>query len=69
MTALRHNASTHATEPVAAGRHLLRSHILAMVSEGTAEPRVLPRAEHPISRKDISANALKVLYRLHQRGH
>ncbi|HEV8632256.1 MAG TPA: polynucleotide adenylyltransferase PcnB [Thermoanaerobaculia bacterium] len=39
------------------------------MSEGTSEPRVLPRPEHPISRKDISPNALKVLYRLHQRGH
>jgi poly(A) polymerase len=39
------------------------------VSEGTSEPRVLPRPEHPISRKDISPNALKVLYRLHQRGY
>jgi len=39
------------------------------VSEGISEPRVLPRPEHPISRKDISPNALKVLYRLHQRGY
>jgi poly(A) polymerase len=39
------------------------------VSEGPSEPRVLPRPEHPISRKDISPNALKVLYRLHQRGY
>jgi len=39
------------------------------VNEGTSEPRVLPRPEHPISRKDISPNALKVLYRLHQRGY
>ncbi len=39
------------------------------MSEGTSEPRVLPRPEHPVSRKDISPNALKVLYRLHQRGH
>ncbi|HEV8240651.1 MAG TPA: polynucleotide adenylyltransferase PcnB [Thermoanaerobaculia bacterium] len=39
------------------------------MSEGTSEPRVLPRPEHPISRKDISPNALKVLYRLHQRGY
>ena len=38
------------------------------MSEGTPEPRILPRSEHPISRKDISPNALKVLYRLHQRG-
>ena len=40
-----------------------------MVSDGTTEPRILPRPEHPISRKEISPNALKVLYRLHQRGH
>ncbi|HET9769053.1 MAG TPA: polynucleotide adenylyltransferase PcnB [Thermoanaerobaculia bacterium] len=38
------------------------------MSEGISEPRVLPRPEHPISRKDISPHALKVLYRLHQRG-
>jgi poly(A) polymerase len=30
------------------------------------EPRVVPRAEHPISRRDIDADALKVLYRLRQ---
>jgi len=33
------------------------------------EPRVLPRAEHPISRRDIDPDALKVLYRLHHAGH
>jgi poly(A) polymerase len=38
------------------------------VSEGTPEPRVVPRSEHSVSRKNISPNALKVLYRLHQRG-
>lgn len=32
-------------------------------------PRVLPRAEHPISRRDIAKNALKVLYRLHRAGY
>jgi poly(A) polymerase len=30
---------------------------------------VIPRAEHPISRDDISDNALKVLYRLHNSGY
>ena len=30
------------------------------------EPRVIPRAEHPISRRDIDPDALKVLNRLHQ---
>jgi poly(A) polymerase len=33
------------------------------------EPRVLPRADHPISRSDISENTLKVLYRLHKAGY
>jgi poly(A) polymerase len=32
-------------------------------------PVIVPRAEHPISRRDIDADALKVLYRLHQGGH
>ena len=29
-------------------------------------PRVIPRAEHPLSRRDIDPDALKVLYRLRQ---
>jgi len=33
------------------------------------EPRILARAEHPISRRDIDANVLKVLYRLAGAGH
>jgi poly(A) polymerase len=32
-------------------------------------PRIVPRAEHPISRRDIDADALKVLYRLREAGH
>ena len=36
-------------------------------SHGT--PRVIPRAEHPISRKNISPNALRVLYRLREGGY
>jgi len=32
------------------------------------EPRVIPREEHGVSRKAIDANALKVLYRLHNAG-
>src|SRR5690606_7888767 len=31
--------------------------------------RVIPRAEHPISRQQISQNALRVLYRLREAGH
>jgi poly(A) polymerase len=33
------------------------------------EPRVVPRAEHTISRRDIDPDALKVLYRLRQFDH
>ena len=33
------------------------------------EPVIVPRAEHPISRRDIDPDALKVLYRLHESGH
>jgi poly(A) polymerase len=39
------------------------------VSENVEEPRILARAEHPISRRDIDKNALKVLYRLHSSGY
>src|ERR1043165_1730521 len=34
-----------------------------------AEPRIVPRSEHTLSRKDIDPDALKVLYRLHQFEH
>lgn len=33
------------------------------------EPVIVPRAEHPISRRDIDPDALKVLYRLHEAGY
>ena len=32
------------------------------------EPRIIPRKEHSLSRKQISPNALRVLYRLHRSG-
>src|SRR5881296_1164951 len=32
-------------------------------------PRIVPRAEHPISRRDIDPDALKVLYRLREGNH
>jgi poly(A) polymerase len=34
-----------------------------------AQPRTIPRPEHPLSRKDIEVEALKVLYRLHYAGY
>ncbi len=33
------------------------------------EPRIVPRAEHPLSRRDIDPDALKVLYRLREAHH
>jgi poly(A) polymerase len=36
---------------------------------GTLEPRILERAQHPVSRRDIDRNVLKVLYRLVGAGH
>ena len=30
------------------------------------EPLIIPRADHPISRRDIDPDALRVLYRLHE---
>lgn len=35
----------------------------------TPKPVIIPRAEHPISRADISGAALKVLYRLKDAGY
>jgi poly(A) polymerase len=35
------------------------------LAEERQQPRILARPEHPVSRADISENALKVLYRLH----
>jgi len=36
---------------------------------GFVRPVILSRAEHPISRRQISSQALKVLYRLQESGH
>ncbi len=34
-----------------------------------SEPVIIPRSEHPISRRDVDPDALKVLYRLQQFNH
>lgn len=36
---------------------------------GAPQPVIVPRPEHTLSRKDISVEALKVLYRLHYAGY
>lgn len=38
-------------------------------NNGSVAPKVIPRAAHNVSRKDISKSALKVLYRLHEAGY
>lgn len=40
-----------------------------MTEDPQHQPRILARSEHPISRKGIDSNALKVLYRLNRSGH
>lgn len=37
--------------------------------DNTRPPRIIPRSKHPISRKNIDREALKVLYRLRDAGH
>jgi poly(A) polymerase len=39
------------------------------IPTGPSGPRNVPRDSHPISRKDISPNALRVLYRLREAGY
>jgi poly(A) polymerase len=39
------------------------------VPDDLSTPRIIPRAHHPVSRKRIDRNALKILYRLKDHGH
>jgi poly(A) polymerase len=41
----------------------------AATGQDAVEPSVLERSEHPISRRDIDPNVLRVLYRLADAGH
>jgi len=49
---------------------MIKTHPAADVppSEPGGEPVILDRSHHPISRRDIDPDALKVLYRLHRHG-
>ncbi len=42
---------------------------MSSVTTENLDPKVLPRAEHTVSRSRISSGALKVLYRLHRAGY
>jgi len=37
--------------------------------DSSADPVVIDRSNHPISRREIPENVLKVLYRLHRSGY
>jgi len=50
--------------PRRSGTHLKHSG-----SKQPTAPRIIPRAAHRVSRKEISKGALKVLYRLHKSGY
>lgn len=39
------------------------------VAAAEVSPQILPRDQHPVSRRNISRNTLKVLYRLQDAGH
>ncbi len=57
------NSSRSGSKP----RASRREKSLAEILPGT--PIIVPRDEHPISRKNIDEDALKVLYRLNNNGH
>ena len=38
-------------------------------NNGSREPRIIPRAEHNVTRREFSDSALKVLYRLNKAGY
>ena len=44
-------------------------HLKNSGKSNSKKPKIIPRAAHTVSRKDISDSALKVLYRLHKAGY
>ncbi|MEX2988594.1 polynucleotide adenylyltransferase PcnB [Serratia fonticola] len=61
--------STESGRETPARRPAPRKHPPFVAAEGTRSMTVIPRDQHAISRKDISENALKVLYRLNKSGY
>ena len=49
--------------------YLPRAGVLIYHSVSSSRPTIVPRPEHSISRKWISPNALRVLYRLKEKGY
>lgn len=57
-----------ASPPTAAREGHADESVPSVVATPPGAPRIIPRDQHTISRKDINPNALKVLYRLHNAG-
>ena len=45
------------------------SHLKDSGNQGATKPKIIARADHNVSRDEISKSALKVLYRLHKAGY
>src|SRR5690606_23071418 len=71
----REGKARYYRRPVTAHKSFIRPEKRPLTPDSDASPppagslRVIPRAEHPISRQQISQNALRVLYRLRESGH
>lgn len=59
----------HAKATSPACRSVVCKRSLFLATQGTGSMTTIPREQHSISRKDISKNALKVLYRLNKSGY
>src|SRR5690606_17508712 len=71
----REGKARYYRRPVTAHKSFIRPEKRPLTPDSDASPppagslRVIPRAEHPISRQQVSSNALRVLYRLRESGH
>lgn len=61
------SGATMRVPPIGKDINRLKEH--SVTEDSRAGPRVIPRPEHTLSRKDISKGALRVLYRLHEAGY
>jgi poly(A) polymerase len=59
----------HRRSAVGLGARAQRSAPSTCIIFDVPEPVIVARADHPISRRDIDPDALKVLYRLHSNNH
>ncbi|WP_071985789.1 polynucleotide adenylyltransferase PcnB [Serratia symbiotica] len=62
-------SANHGRATAPARRSVARKRPPFPATQGTGSMTTIPREQHSISRKDISENALKVLYRLNKSGY